>query len=627
LIINQRQNFTREIGRIILATAVVYDWCYDLISSTEKRSLIAVMESLAADMEVEWPRLVQGSVTGHGVEAQVARDILSFGIAAYDEKPEIYRRAAGRIFAEFVPAQNFNYQSGHHHQGSAYGPSRFQWEMYTTLIFDRMGYKGLNRPLQGKMPYYWIYTRRPDGQLFRDGDDWRERNAFGHYWLILDLAYLASHYQDPILMGEAIRQRSIGNNPLYDLLLINPNQSADNNLAALPLTKYFPSPFGGMVARTGWDNGLTANTVMAEMKIVERHFGNHQHLDAGSFQIYYKGPLAVKSGIYEGTEGGYGSAHFRNYYQRTISHNCMLVYNPAEQFIWKGYSGNNDGGQRYPNGGREPINLNAAMGEEYKKGEVLAYDFGPNSIKPEYSYLKGDITKAYTNKVRNHKRAFVFLNLDNSRVPAAMIVYDYIVSSNKDFKKTWLLHCAQEPTINNNVFTVVRNERGYSGKLVNTVLLPQDFKIENVGGPNNRFFVNGRNYPQNLTNRNNSNDGAEWRIELSPRTPAETDVFLNVMQVTDANNSQLLPVKKVETERLTGVQIGDRIVLFSKNGAIENRVINLNIEGNGTFKVLITDLEKGNWEITGGQSLRTVRNENNLLYFQATAGNYVITRR
>ena len=74
------------------------------------------MESLATDMEVKWPQLVQASVTGHGVEAQVARDILSCGIATYDENPEIYRRAAGRLFAEIIPAQNFGYQSGNHHQ-------------------------------------------------------------------------------------------------------------------------------------------------------------------------------------------------------------------------------------------------------------------------------------------------------------------------------------------------------------------------------------------------------------------------------------------------------------------------------------------------------------------------------
>ena len=630
LVINHEKNdVCRDIGRVILAAAIVYDWCYDLISLPEKKILIRLMESLAVDMEVKWPLLVQGSVTGHGVEAQVARDILSFGIAVYDENPEIYHRAAGRLLAELIPAQNFWYQSGSHHQGSAYGSSRFYSEIFTTLIFDRMGYPNVTSKLQGKIPYRWIYTRRPDGQLFRDGDDYIERSVFGTYWTFPNIAYAASFYQDPLLMGEAIRQNEINRVPLFDLLLVDPSVKPDYNFGSLPLTKYFPYPFGGMTARTSWDNGSASDVAMADMKVVERQFNNHAHLDAGSFQLYYKGPLAVETGIYEGVEGAYGSSHFMNYYQRTIAHNCMLVYNPDESFTWHRRPVVNDGGQRWPGGASEPSIIDVVMSEEYKTGEVMASDFGPCPVKPEYSYLKGDISRAYTDKVKNHQRAFVFLNFNNTQVPAALIVYDYIISSNKDFKKTWLMHCVQEPVFKGNVCTVVRNEKGYNGKLVNTVLLPllQNIQWEKVGGKGNEFSVNGVNYPNSIRNENNANDGADWRVELSPKMPSETDLFLNVMQVTDAGNNQLLTVEQIETDHFTGVKIGERIVLFSKNGNADNRPVNLTIKGNGTYKVLITDLEKGNWEITGPKSPGLVRNDQNLLYFQAIAGNYVIAKK
>lgn len=629
IIDHEKGDVCRDIGRIVLATAVVYDWCYDLISPEERKVLITIMESLAADMEVQWPRLSQASVTGHGVEAQVARDILSCGIATYDENPEIYRRAAGRIFAEFIPAQNYSYPSGYHHQGSAYGSSRYVWEVYSTLLFDRMGYPHVTDRLQGKMPYRWIYTRRPDGQLFRDGDDWIERNPFGYYWPFPDIAYVGSYYKDPLLMGEAARQGAFTRASLYDLLLIDPTVPVDHNLASLPLTRYFPSPFGGMTARTGWDNGATSNVAVVDMKIAERHFNNHQHLDAGSFQIYYKGPLVVETGVYEGVEGAYGSDHFFNYYHRSIAHNCMLVYNPDEVFTWQRRPAVNDGGQRWSRGGAEPATIDIVMTDEYKKGEVQAYDFGPDPNKPDYSYLKGDITRAYTEKVKNHQRAYVFLNLDNARVPAALIVYDYVVSSNKDFKKTWLLHCVQEPVFKENICTVVCDKKGYNGKLVNTVLLPlpQNISWEKVGGPGNEYTVGGVNFPNRLRNENNSGDGADWRIELSPKNPSETDVFLNVMQVTDAGNSRLLPVEKIDTDRMTGMKIGDRIVLFSKNGAPENDPITLEIKETGTFKTLITDIERGNWQVTGPNAPGLVRIDNNLLYFQASTGIYTITKK
>ena len=618
-----------DIGRLILATSAVYDWCYDLIAPAEKKSLIDIMESLATEMEISWPRMTHGSVTGHGVENQYSRDMLACGIATWDEKPEIYNRIAGRMFSEIIPARNFTSLSGYHHQGSSYGPYRYQWEVFTTLLYDRMGYPNVTHKLHGKIPYRWIYTRRPDGQLLRDGDDFLEAASLGNYWAFPHLAYVASYYQDPLLMGEAIRQDNMGSEPLYDLLLIDPGVHADNHLESLPLTKYFAYPFGGMTARTGWDKGSTAGAVIADMKIVERQYNNHQHLDAGSFQIYYKGPLAVESGIYQGAEGGYGSEHFKNYYQRTIAHNCMLVYNPDEIFTWQGQRVANDGGQRFPGRGAEPRNVDVVMSDEYQKGEVEAYDFGPCPMKPEYSYLKGDITKAYTDKVKMHRRSFVFLNFNNAQVPAALIVYDYIISSNKDFKKTWLLHTVQEPVFNGNVCTVVRNEKGYNGKLVNTVLLPlpQNTLLEKVGGAGNEFNVSGINYPQRYRNDNNSYDGAAWRIELSPKTPSETDVFLNVIQVTDAENTGLLQITKIETEQLTGVQIGDRIVLFAKKGNPENLPVRLNIEGNGTFKVLITDLEKGNWNVTGGsEAPGMMRNDKNLVYFQAKAGNYVLSK-
>jgi hypothetical protein len=60
----------RDIGRVILTNAIVYDWCYDIISLQDKKWLIARMENLGKQLEIIWPKLVQGSIVGHGSEAQ-----------------------------------------------------------------------------------------------------------------------------------------------------------------------------------------------------------------------------------------------------------------------------------------------------------------------------------------------------------------------------------------------------------------------------------------------------------------------------------------------------------------------------------------------------------------------------
>lgn len=634
IIETKKGDYCREMGRVILTNAIVYDWCYDLLNSNQKKLLINKMETLASMMEIEWPRLGQGSITGHGTEAQVSREMLSCGIAVYDEKPEIYNLAAGRIFAEFLPSRKFFQSAGYHHQGSAYGPYRYMWDMYITLIYDKMGYPDVFGKDQALVPYKWIYTRRTDGQLLRDGDDFCEcKTDFGKYWPIRCNAFTGSYFKDPVLMNEAIKHNSIGSEGIFDFLLINPFVPADKEVSSLPLTKYFKEPSGTMVARTGWDEGITANPVIADMKIGVYNFANHQHLDAGNFQIYYKGPLIVDSGIYEGTNGAYGSDHFLNYYQRTIAHNCMLVYDPKEKFFFHETEIANDGGQHYANKGFETKNLEYLLTKGYKIGEVLAHDFGPDAIKPDYSYLKGELAESYPQKTKSFRRSFVFLNLKNSEVPAAIIVFDRVKAVDKNFKKYWLMHCVEEPAISRNVTKIQCKERGYNGQLINTTLLPvsENLSISKVGGKDNEFTVFGKNYPQTLRFEKNSSDKAVWRIEVSPKKADNDDNFLNVMQVMDYDGGTKKPiaVEKIETDKLVGAKIADRIVLFSKNGDILDG--QLKIITQGPAKVLVTDLATGNWKVNctsdKKQSVGVVKNNSGVLYFEAEKGTYSITKQ
>ena len=134
-------------------------------------------------------------------------------------------------------------------------------------------------------------------------------------------------------------------------------------------------------------------------------------MDAGAFQIYYKGALAIDSGIYTGSSGRYGSPHCCNYYWRTIAHNCLLVHDPNEEFrSSRGYG--NDGGQRLPNNRSEPRTLDVLLDEEngYRTGNVLAHGFGPTADKPLYTILTSDITAAYSDKVKSVVRSSVFLS-------------------------------------------------------------------------------------------------------------------------------------------------------------------------------------------------------------------------
>jgi len=209
-------------------------------------------------------------------------------------------------------------------------------------------------------------------------------------------------------------------------------------------------------------------------------------------------------------------------------------------------------------------------------------------------------------------------------------VFDRVISSNKDFKKTWLLHCVEEPEISGNTAIVKRTEKGYNGLLINTTLLPvaENLSIQKVGGKDNEYTVNGKNFSQVIANENNSADGAIWRLEVSPKNANNTDLFLNVMQLMDANgNTKSLAVEKLETEKFVGAKIGDRIVFFSKDGEINTLPIHLKINGSGTYKVLIADIQEGKWKIEGlKNSVSLVKLGGHLLSFSATNGNYRITK-
>ena len=68
--------------------------------------------------------------------------------------------------------------------------------------------------------------------------------------------------------------------------------------------------------------------------------------------------------------------------------NSMLVYDPNETFP----ADSNDGGQRFV--GEEPATMQELLNplNSYEVADVVKHQFGPDTITPDYSYIKGDLT-------------------------------------------------------------------------------------------------------------------------------------------------------------------------------------------------------------------------------------------
>ena len=94
---------------MMVTAAIVYDWCHAVVSDEQKRVFNDELVRLAKDLECGYPPDKGSFVVGHPSEWMILRDLLSAGVATYDENPEMYRLAAGRIFRSHVPARNWWY--------------------------------------------------------------------------------------------------------------------------------------------------------------------------------------------------------------------------------------------------------------------------------------------------------------------------------------------------------------------------------------------------------------------------------------------------------------------------------------------------------------------------------------
>jgi heparin/heparan-sulfate lyase len=386
------------------------------------------------------------------------------------------------------------------------------------------------------------------------------------------------------------------------------------------LTKDFGPILGSVIARTGWQIDLTSNDVVAEIKGGGYHFGNHQHSDAGSLQIYYRGFQVADLGLY----GFYGTPYDMNFNKRSIAHSMMLVRDPEEKFL---STESNDGGTRFNQ--RHPDSPEIAKTDPwFHNGSVVSSDFGPSKVRPSFSYFSVDLASAYSSKVEAYQRGFCFLNLEKDSIPAAIILTDDIQAADPAFKKYWQINTHNLPEITTNGVILNNRRGGLVGKTYVEMLVPQpnEKTVEVFSGDDaNSSFefayevpgrINHRPYPE-MTGH---------RIMVTPKAERKHDRFLTVFQMV-AGNTNPLPVTCTETEVSYIVTIADRVVSMSKRGLI-NSGFTFEISAGDTNQVLLAGLNAGTWHIksrNGKTDLRlNVADGKNTIFFQGGNGEYSV---
>ncbi len=624
----------RNHGHLMYVVSCTYDWCYNLLSEEDKKQIIAGCVNLLGK-EFEMCRYLydgnilpveQGTAYGHGAEDQMLVDYLAFAIATYGDASEIYELVGGRVLNDYTEAQNFLLSAGSHWEGTMYGSVRTVATLVSNILIASMT-DGKYIPFSPKLEDAVLTTTkyiRPDGHVYRIGDTNENNTAFQFVWMSENCFYAGNFYKNPYLKSVGYKYLNKFTNfwnmvaglSCVQFLCINDPEVPHIYEENVPLTHrtYFPNT--NIFAKSANDDKDAFGIFMT---MPENCVTSHAHMECGSFQIYYKGPLASDSGAYD----SWGGPHHFGYNMQTVSANSLLIYNPELKDVLYPHRANMKyaGGQSIRKCRRLPetfegIIHHPALGQCKslglknceKNGEYL------------YSYMAGDMTGAYDDEtaleVTRYMLAFA---TGDKKCPYAFMTYDRVTAKDASFKKAALIHVQEEPKCDGDFVTVTTTRRNTSGKmLVQTVGGNTDFNI--IGGEGKQFWIwgvdeegkvsadAGYNVPQRNTIGEGSLEEYGWgRIEISPKSEEKTSNILTVMYVTDQKNTDA-PIKSedVSSGDFAGAKIFGKQVYFPKSEKLIDTEATLEIKECG--ECFITGLQWDEWTVfKDGEALSVIK--------------------
>ena len=621
----------RTYGHIMYIAACVYDWCYDLMTSTDKSQIVFAVQKKCCDgdkMEVGFPPSGQNAVSGHGCEFQILRDYLSFAIAIYDEYPGWWNYIGYRFYNEFVPVRNEFYEAGMYPQGtSLYVRIRYTSDLYSAWLIKAM---------TGSIPYESEANMKQVARTIFS-HEWRSMNGtryglasgddqitYGDFINYSRVAMISSYLFDDATMRAQFEYFGKGyssfdtnftvTNTVAEYLICSSSglEAAADRHEDMPLIVYNGGWLGQIIARNDW----STHQALILMKIGVRTTANHEHYDSGQFQIFYRSRLAVDSGVYN----GYGNDHHYYYHQATIAHNSILIYNSSLKTTDSYYY---SGGQKRRS---EPGSYSNWQTSTYKTGEVTGYEYAyadRAQTTPTYAYIAGDIASAYDSSVASEvtRRMLAVYDTGLSNAPMFFFVFDNITAKNSSFPKAFLLHVPVEPTIDGNRVSVVNG----SGKLVLQNVIGNNVSITGVGGDNKNYWVNrngANNYVQ-LTAPDSRDDDFWGRVEIRPATGNATDQLLNAMYVCDADNDPALSASSISTAVVKGAVLGNTAAVFVTSATRRTTAFSFTATGEGYLNYYVSGVAAGTWLVTaGGKTVDydVATSDGGLLVFSAPAG-------
>lgn len=568
--------------------AVIYDWLYSYISTQDRTTIrdaiAAYMTVLLNCDEIKNPSYTGGHERCYGYPALAAGALAVYG--DYAGAAAIVTQCRRHITGGMYQAQAWIAADGGYHMGYGYTSCYTDYDLFalwtsgtTDVVLDDW---------MGELANWYTYGLLKAGQLQEGGDTYTPDAALG----VFSAAYAAGIKKSREAMwyldnngAECQYGRTF-----FQFLFLDPAVTA---LApsGMPRDRLF-SRAGLSVAKDNWN--LDGTATHFAFKSSAFYSLNHHHRDENTFTLFYKGHLALDSGFYD----TYNGEHWRNYYTRTVAHNGMVVYNPAQTITIWGSPISNDGGQIFKvgetisNDGLETHGTSADPRRlsEIQPGGWAALDgITRYESQGDFVYSCGDASKAYDPAwVTLVQRETVYLRSTNRTHPVVVIM-DRVGSTRTDSEKRFLLHTVNQP-VTNGMIAVNENN---GGRLSTMTLYPTNAIIRAIGGSGKEFMVNGTNYPVGWPPGSEFTPGA-WRLEVGAPTGSLTNHFLHALFVDDVGAAAVTTnsARMFSGADYLGIQLPGWVIVFPK-GRDGLSSLNYAIPAAGTAKHLVLGLPPG----------------------------------
>ena len=454
----------------------------------------------------------------------------------------------------------------------------------------------------------YVYFIQPDNNCIHLGDGQMAISADRTIYLH------ASIYNDPRSLWMAqywsADQFMTWTIPRFQKLLFKDFTMPQVSQPDLPLN-WWADKVGLSVSRSSWDE----DAVMLTFFNSPSKRAAHEHRDNNSFAIFKDKPLLLDAGYYD----AYGTSHYKNYYERTIAHNTICVYDSMETYYGFGEEVSNDGGQiESP----KLWNYDDIFLPEHQRGEWIKYASGPN-----YEYNIADAQLSYDeDKLDLFRRRLLYIK------PNKMIVVDHVHLKNTGSHQRdifWIAHFANRPIINGSVtetsipnHIVSYNGDSYTsvngnGSIAIKTLLPESTIATLIGGEGYKYWVDGVNYaPDPLPDTNRYRSTGNWRIEVRPEVISDTITYLHTIFIGDSVNIAEPGGRLLQNETSIGCDWNDTLYFFAANGGVSpDYHILTDVAGGRDLKIFIADLSHGFYhlKVDGNIVLTISTDENGIL--------------